>query len=49
VPGLIRCFTIEADTGSVWLVYHPRLKGHPQARTLLDALTQAYGSALSDQ
>lgn len=40
--GLIRCFTIEGDTGSVWLLFHPRLKALRHARTLLDAIAEAY-------
>jgi len=42
VPGLVSCFPIDADTGAVWLVYHPRMREQPFGRDLVRAITRAY-------
>lgn len=44
VPNLVKCFAIEADTGAVWLVYHPALRGHAYSRDLLRLITKSFGA-----
>lgn len=42
IPGFVRCFPIEADTGSVWLVYHPRLRRQRHARDFAHSIAAAF-------
>ena len=42
LPGLKRAFTIDADTGAVWLVYHRSLRGRPAVRDLVAAIVSSF-------
>lgn len=42
VKELIKCFSVQADTGAVWLVYHPALKSHAYARDLVRSITKSF-------
>lgn len=42
LPGLIKCFAVEADTGSVWLVYRPQLRSERHAGDLLRTLIKTF-------
>ena len=41
-PDFLRCFGIEADTGSIWLLYHPRLRADPAVRGLARAIGTSF-------
>lgn len=41
---LTRCFSIQADTFAVWLVYHPALKAHAYGRDLVSSVTKFYNA-----
>lgn len=39
-PDFLRCFVQDDPVTPVWLIYHQRLKGSPQARAFLDLLAE---------
>ena len=39
-PGLRRCFTLDLDSGGIWVVFHERLQSAPHIRSFVDHLTE---------